>query len=102
MTFRFEWDQAKNLANQRKHGLSFEEAIQVFQDPLVSATQDRIENGEYRWQALGFVRGALALVAYTVWNEDDEDAKEASEVIRPISARPATPKERRRYEQENG
>ncbi|MDR1967478.1 MAG: BrnT family toxin [Burkholderiaceae bacterium] len=101
MTLRFEWDQAKNLANQRKHGLSFEEAIQVFQDPWVSTSQDRIKNGEYLWQAVGFVRSALVLVAYTVWDEDDEDTKEITEVIRPISARPASPKERRRYEQEN-
>ena len=102
MTLRFEWDEAKNLANQRKHGLGFEEALEVFQDPLVLTTQDRIENGEYRWQAVGFVRSALVLVAYTVWEEDDDDAQETTEVIRPISARYASPKERRRYEQENG
>jgi len=91
MNIRFEWDQAKNLKNQRKHGLSFEEAIQVFRDPLVTTTQDRVENGEYRWQAVGFVRSALVFVAYTYQDE----------VIRLISARPASPKERRRYEQEN-
>ena len=95
MNIRFEWDQGKNLKNQRKHGLSFEEAIQVFRDPLVITTQDRVENGEYRWQAVGLAHNTTIMIAYTVWEEDDD------EVIRPISARKATPRERRRYEQEN-
>ena len=43
---RFEWDEAKNRSNQRKHhGVSFEEARQVFQDPLHLSVQDRIEDG---------------------------------------------------------
>ncbi|MHB8528372.1 MAG: BrnT family toxin [Caulobacteraceae bacterium] len=47
---RFEWDEAKNLSNQRKHdSVSFEEASQVFRDPLHVSVQDRIEGGEQRW-----------------------------------------------------
>ena len=58
--------------------------------------QDRIENGERRWQTLGMVDGCLLmlLVAHTV--QDDGDG---TEVIRIISARRAEPKERKRYEQ---
>jgi uncharacterized DUF497 family protein len=57
--------------------------------------QDRIENGEYRWQTLGVVDGyLLLLVAQAV--RDDVDG---TEVIRIISARRAEPKERKRYEQ---
>jgi uncharacterized DUF497 family protein len=65
---RFEWDEAKNLSNQRKHdGISFEEARQVFQDPLHVSVQDRIEGGEQRWQTVGAVQGVvILLVAHTV------------------------------------
>jgi len=81
--------------------LSFEEAVESFRDPFLLTVQDRIENGEYRWQAFGFAHHTLIMVAYTVWEEDDDDAKETTEVIRPISARKATSRERRRHEQEH-
>lgn len=98
---RFEWDEAKDLSNRHKHGVSFEEASQVFLDPLHVSVQDRIENGELRWQTLGFVGGLLLLtVAHTVREECGDGTW--IEVIRIISARPATRKERRRYEDENG
>ena len=58
---RFEWDETKNLSNRRKHGVSFEEASQVFRDPLYLSVQDRIEGGEARWQTLGLVEGLLLL-----------------------------------------
>lgn len=97
MSIRFEWDAAKAAANLRKHGVSFELAMRVFSDPLAFSCQDRSEEGEQRWQTLGVVDGLLLLlVAHTV-REDDED-----EVIRIISAREATRKEKRDYEQENG
>jgi uncharacterized DUF497 family protein len=101
---RFEWDEAKNLSNQRKHGIRFEEASRVFFDPLHIVVDDRIVGGEQRWQALGLIRrdaGALLLllVAHTV--REDEQADEWIEVIRIISARRATPEERRIYEDEN-
>ena len=64
---RFEWDEAKNLSNQRKHGVSFEKASAVFLDPLYVSVQDRIEDGEQRWQAIGMVGDLLILtVAHTV------------------------------------
>jgi len=51
---RFEWDDAKARTNQRKHGITFEIAREVFFDPDALAEQDRIESGETRWQALGW------------------------------------------------
>lgn len=97
---RFEWDEAKNLSNRRKHGVSFEEAAAVFRDPLCVSVQDRIEGGELRWQTLGLVEGILLLVVvHTVREEGEDDT--LVEVIRIISARLATRKERRRYEEEN-
>ncbi len=98
---RFEWEGAKNLSNRRKHGVSFEEASAAFFDPLYVSVLDRIENGEPRWQTLGLVEGVLLLtVAHTVREERDEN--KIVEVVRIISARPATRKERRRCEDENG
>lgn len=95
MEKRFEWDQAKATSNVRKHRLSFETAIRVFADPFALVEQDRIEDGEHRWQTVGLIEGHLVvLVAHAV--RDDEDG---TEVIRIISARRADPKERKRYEQ---
>ena len=92
---RFEWDERKNLSNQRKHGVSFEEAAQVFRDVMHVSVQDRVEDGEERWQTFGRVDGVLLLmVAHTVHEQSDTE-------VRIISARRATPKERRRYEDEN-
>ncbi len=53
----FSWDDAKNEINQRKHGVSFEAAQLVFDDPLHITRQDRIEHGEQRWQTSGQVGG---------------------------------------------
>lgn len=95
MKTRFEWDPAKAESNLRKHHVSFETATRVFADPFAVVKQDRIENGEHRWQTLGIVEGyLLLLVAHTI--RDDEDG---TELIRIISARRAEPKERKRYEQ---
>ena len=96
---RFEWDEAKNLSNRRKHGVSFEQACAVFFDPRYVSVQDRVMDGEPRWLTFGLVEDLILLaVAHTI-REDDPD--EACEVIRLISARQATRRERRRYEIEN-
>ena len=93
----FEWDTAKAASNSRKHGVTFRMAIRAFTDPYALVEQDRIENGEERWQTIGVVEGVLMLmVAHTVREQDD------IEVIRIISARRANRMERRRYEEENG
>ncbi len=93
---RFEWDDAKNHSNQRKHGLSFEEAAQVFRDPLHVSIQDRFEANEERWQTFGLVGGVLLLmVAHTITEEDGTNA-----IIRIISARRADKQERLFYETE--
>jgi uncharacterized DUF497 family protein len=91
---RFEWDAAKARSNARKHGVRFEDAILVFDDPCALAEQDRFEGGEPRWQTLGLAGGiVLLLVAHAVRNEQGE------EIIRIISARKAVRKERNRYEE---
>ena len=91
----FAWDEAKALANQLKHGVSFETARFVFADPHALSEQDRIEGGEYRWRTLGLVNGVVVLlVAHMATDHEDGD-----ETIRIISARQATRTERRRYDQ---
>lgn len=97
MKTRFEWNANKAASNLRKHGVSFQTAVRVFADPYALVEQDRVENGEERWQAIGVVEGVLMLmVAHTVREQDD------IEVIRIISARRANRREMRRYEEENG
>jgi uncharacterized protein len=97
---RIEWDENKNRSNRRKHGVSFEEAAQVFFDPLHASDQDRMEGGEQRWQTIGMSTGFMVLVVAHTTTDYDEEGR-AVEVIRIISARRAERKERRRYEGEN-
>ena len=93
---RFEWDPAKAASNLRKHGVSFETAVRAFTDPYALVEQDRVEDGEERWETIGIIEGVLLLmVAHTVREQND------IEVIRIISARLANRRERRRYEEEN-
>lgn len=95
----FTWDLVKDRKNLRKHKIGFDEASRVFLDPLHLSVQDRIEDGEVRWQAIGQVGGALLLlVAHTVTDDEDEEGA-LVEIIHIISARDATRQERRRYEQ---
>lgn len=96
MTIRFEWNITKARQNLQKHHVSFETAARIFADPFALSRQDRIENGEQRWQTLGCVEGQLLLlVAHTI--RDDTDG---AEIVRIISARRAEAKERKRYEQD--
>ena len=91
---RFEWDENKNRSNRKKHGVGFETAKLVFDDPLHISIQDRFENGEERWRTVGLAGGVvLLLVAHTYRDEDGD------EVVKIISARKATRPERVRYEQ---
>ena len=90
MDLRFEWDEAKAIANLHKHGVSFEEAQTVFGDPATKTIfDDQHSDLEDRFIDIGLsVSGRLLVVIYT----------ENAERIRIISCRKATPKERRQYE----
>lgn len=93
MPMEFEWDANKAQSNYRKHGVRFEDAVLVFDDPRHLSRQDRYENGEYRWQTIGMMYGVVViLVAHSVRFES------GVEVIRIISAKKADSKERNRYE----
>ncbi len=91
MELKFEWDEEKDRANQRKHGISFETAAYVFQDPYYIEMYDfEHSTQEDRYIAIGKV-GDLLFVVFT----------ERGEVIRLISARVATQRERRLYYDQN-
>lgn len=86
---RFEWDRAKATTNLDKHGVSVEEACTLFEDPLSATVEDRFRD-EQRWVTVGWSSaGRLILVVHT----------ERTDTIRIISARAATPSERKRHEQ---
>lgn len=84
----FEWDEEKNRLNLDKHGISFEEAVQVFDDVHLSRVDTREDYGEVREITIGMIAGTvLAVVVHT-----DRD-----ESIRMISARKANKRERSVY-----
>jgi uncharacterized DUF497 family protein len=68
---RWIWDPDKAAANRAKHGLSFETAVLVFDDPLQASKPDPHPDGD-RWQTIGAVGPVLLLVIHT-WPELDPD-----------------------------
>jgi uncharacterized DUF497 family protein len=83
---KFSWDDQKNNSNQEKHKISFEDAIDIFNDP------DRINykstrKGEQRFKTIGKAFQAIIIVIFTT----------RKLVVRIISARRASKKERREY-----
>jgi uncharacterized protein len=86
---RFVWDVRKASTNLAKHGVSFEEACQVFFDPLLHV-EDATIGEEPRHAVIGLTENWALLFVVHVLREDD--------VLRIISARPATAQERRLYE----
>lgn len=84
---RYSWNPAKNAANIRKHGISFEDAVRVFEGEFLGWPDERYDYGEARWIAIGLSGGEETIIVYT----------EEREERRLISARRATRKERELY-----
>lgn len=93
---RFEFDRRKSRGNLNKHGVDFETAAIVFDDPLALTQRDEAHSSdEERWITLGEVGpGAVLFVVHTAYADE-----KGEEVIRLISARPATRRERNAYEE---
>lgn len=89
------WDENKNRTNRRKHGLSFETAKLVFEDPLMVQRPDPNPGGD-RWHTVGMISNVVVIVAHT-WPQPENGA--GTEAGRIISARKATAHERRAYEE---
>lgn len=85
----FAWDEDKNRINRKKHGVSFEAAARVFEDPQAVSYVERVVEGQERWHTIALAGGiALLLVVHTVEEENGE------EKIRIISARKTDPSKR--------
>ncbi len=97
IVYDFEWDAAKALANAAKHGVTFDQAATVFRDALALTVFDSAHSqSEERWFTLGHdASGALLAVAHTYQTTDPNRVR-----VRIISAREATNRERRFYEDE--
>ena len=86
---RFEWNQAKNDLNIRKHGIDFADVEDIFNYPVLTLPDIRGDYSEERWIAIGRIRALVCVVVYT---------ERRGDVIRIISARKATRHEINRYE----
>ena len=88
----FEWDKGKPAANLAKHGVSFEQAREAFNDPFaIDFADDREDYAEDRLILFGMVENRLLVVAHTLRGDK----------VRVISAREAESHERRKYHEEN-
>jgi len=85
----YDWDPAKADANFRKHGVFFSDAVGVLEDELALTFRDPYSEEEERWITLGMDLLGRVLVVVFAWR---------GQTIRFISARLATPRERRDYE----
>ena len=85
----FEWDENKNVINIQKHGLDFNDAIDIFNHAMLSKEDTSQKYGEARWISIGWIKILVGVVIYT---------EQIGDTIRIISARKATKKEVRKYE----
>lgn len=69
MGLKYDWDEAKNRENLSKHGLSFEDAEQVFAGRYVTFADDRFDYGEERLITLGLLAGRLVVIAHVMRDE---------------------------------
>lgn len=86
----YQWGAAKARSNLRKHGIDFADAVGVFEDEWAFTCKEEEIEGEFRFATLGMDFLGRIVVVVSTYRGDD---------IRLISARPATPRERKRYEQ---
>ena len=86
---KYEWDAAKNAANIAKHGVDFQDAIAIFEGPVIERADNRREYGEERIAAIGIVQSIEFFVVYTMRGQNR----------RIISARRASRDERQAYHQ---
>ena len=92
---RWTWNHNKSEANRRIHGLDFNAAIYVFEDPL-SVTQEDLYEYELRWRTIGMIGPVAVLIVHT---GPEADLVTGEAMGRIISARKATRQERIAYEE---
>ncbi|RZJ95341.1 MAG: BrnT family toxin [Brevundimonas sp.] len=94
---KFEWDPEKARSNLAKHGVAFELAVKVFDDPSAAAELDRIVDGEARWRTIGRVRFTTILFVAHTWTDAADEVH-----VRVISARKANRREVSAYDEGTG
>ena len=95
---RIEWDPAQSESNRTKHGIAFERAQLVFDDPCCVTFPERVVDGEQRWHAIGLIAGIVIIAVVHTYRLEESEGK-SEEVVRIISARRATRREREIYAQ---
>ena len=85
---KFEWDEAKNIENIRKHRIDFADVPAMFDQPMLIQLDNRSDYGEERWIGIGFLFSSVAVV---VW------AERLSNTVRIISVRKANRYERQQF-----
>lgn len=86
---KFKWDSSKNRANLRKHGFDLSDAIPMFDGPMLANPDIREDYAEDRWIGIGTTNGRIAVVVFV---------EPVNDVIRIISLRKASQRERRLFE----
>ena len=85
----FEWDDNKNQINIQKHGIDFNDAIDIFNHVMLTREDLSEAYGEARWVSIGWLKALVGVIVYT---------EQVGDVTRIISARKATKREVRQYE----
>jgi len=93
---RIERDPAKSESNKTKHDIAFESAQLVFDDPFCVTFPERAVDGEERWHAIGSIAGIVIIVVVHTYRLEESEGKSEG-VVRIISARRATRREREIY-----
>ena len=88
---RFEWDEEKNILNKKKHGLSFEDVIQIFDDPLFYEQLDEFHSTDSEIRYIGMARLYGFTVIVSCYTERER--------VRLFSARVATSIEEKKYDE---
>ena len=83
----FEWDEKKNILNVEKHGIDFNDAYEIFNNPTFIKVDNRKNYQEKRWIGLGKLKNIIVVIAYT----------KRKNKVRIISIRKANKKERQIY-----
>ncbi|MBL4711337.1 MAG: BrnT family toxin [Gammaproteobacteria bacterium] len=86
---KFEWDEKKNKANIKNHGIDFKDIEEFFNHPMLNRIDDRDDYDEERWIGIGLLLEIVGVVIYT---------ERVGNVTRIISARKATKREVKGYE----
>jgi uncharacterized DUF497 family protein len=83
---KFSWNAEKARTNRTKHGVDFETATKVWDDPFCVVVPERVQDGEQRWHAIGLVAGVLLLLVVHIYPDD-----QAEDLVRIIGARKFSP-----------